>query len=971
MLETLTSALAGLFGRPPSPVEEEDDIVRDYYASRKKDQLERTGVITYVACNSAEIDHSYVFPLETDRFRIGDRVVFKVCHSFGNVEIREVRRAGQDDRNVDGKVVSIENGLCRVSGGYEFDMSSVIADFKPMVGDYVSLEGRFAEGCCMVERISPKSSRFVTGLITEYDKTSETGFIAGEIFFTKSDCVGFTPAVRSSVFCTALECSDHPYRAIGITLLYKNSRKKVEISIMPFFKLKLGESKYVDLKVTNCSKDSLEVGHVELFSMDDVRMVSEPENQILPGGVATYTILCLGKKPGNTSATLNWTFNHIKIRRTIRYETIDETSLKNKIRLTLPGRNKFTIPKYVNVKMKVYALPSGLVDVVVREDLAAMQKVMEMHPCLIPELNKDNYVDKMHTLLFLEEAKCVNDVKLLTKDFCLYPKDDTVYLVYEADSPYSNLMPGDSVIVSKPWDAEKRYEGKIWDVLPSQIILKLHDEFMNDYRQGACYTVEFILNRTPMRKRHFAVDAVYKYDLLRRVFPTVLTSDAFEPPCVKIWYNSLLNGEQKRAVESILSQKNKTYPYIICGPPGTGKTVTVVELILQLCQDPLSRLMVVAPTNSAIDLIGVKLLEAGLTKEDLIRLCSYSPFRLGSISSSLIDASYVPSLFEEIPNKEPVPIVTRNNIGVHKVTLGTMQCIGTLSAIGFPGGYFTHVIVDEAGQATEPETLIPLSFLDKENAQFILAGDPNQLGPVVMSRLSRMFGFKDSFLARLSRMKPYSKDIEKHPDTLGYDRRIMTQLVINYRALPKLVKMTSDIFYQGELKPYLNDESIEADLLRKITLENVHLVNKSLVFIDVEGVEEQVKDSWSYFNRAEIAKILLLLNELYEVVTPDQIGIITPYALQSKMISKRLESLNVYSPKVGSVEEFQGAERDVMIFSIVRSSRDISRGLPEFITERNKMNVALSRARVLNIIVGNKQYVSCNQLWQTICKYCE
>lgn len=120
--------------------------------------------------------------------------------------------------------------------------------------------------------------------------------------------------------------------------------------------------------------------------------------------------------------------------------------------------------------------------------------------------------------------------------------------------------------------------------------------------------------------------------------------------------------------------------------------------------------------------------------------------------------------------------------------------------MGFPRGHFSHILVDEAGQATEPEIMIPLNFIHSENGQVILAGDPMQLGPVIQSKFAAHFGLDESFLSRLLQQFPYQRDPEGFRE-FRYDPRLVTKLVMNYRSLPEILELTNSLFYDSELQP--------------------------------------------------------------------------------------------------------------------------------------------------------------------------
>lgn len=142
---------------------------------------------------------------------------------------------------------------------------------------------------------------------------------------------------------------------------------------------------------------------------------------------------------------------------------------------------------------------------------------------------------------------------------------------------------------------------------------------------------------------------------------------------------------------------------------------------------------------------------------------------------------------------------SKSILGRHRITISTCSMSGILYNMGFPRGHFSHILVDEAGQATEPEILIPLNFIHSDYGQVIIAGDPMQLGPVVISKLAENYGYGDSFLSRLLQQFPYQRDPEGFETS--YDPRLVTKLLFNYRSLPEILNLPNSLFYQSELQP--------------------------------------------------------------------------------------------------------------------------------------------------------------------------
>lgn len=199
-----------------------------------------------------------------------------------------------------------------------------------------------------------------------------------------------------------------------------------------------------------------------------------------------------------------------------------------------------------------------------------------------------------------------------------------------------------------------------------------------------------------------------------------------------VWFDNSLNFFQKEAVRNILMAKARPLPYIIFGPPGTGKTKTMVEAILQVYKMiPSSRLLVCAPSNSAANILARRLIGSGILKPgDIVRLVAFRCVLEDSIPVDLVPYSAVQTIhqYERLPDDEVVLEsgmklgYTSKSIGRHRITVSTCSVAASLSIMGFPEGHFTHFFIDEAGQAVEPEIMLPLSIVDASSAQLVLAG---------------------------------------------------------------------------------------------------------------------------------------------------------------------------------------------------------------------------------------------------------
>ncbi len=177
--------------------------------------------------------------------------------------------------------------------------------------------------------------------------------------------------------------------------------------------------------------------------------------------------------------------------------------------------------------------------------------------------------------------------------------------------------------------------------------------------------------------------------------------------------------------------------------------MTIVEAIIQILrQQPTARIMACAPSNSAADILAQRL-RASLTPDEMFR-CNAIFRDPSSVPSEIMDYTFRKGHLFGHP-----PI---SSLAKFKVIVTT--CINASFAynLGLTVGHFTHVFVDEAGQASEPEVLIPIKPLSLDSTRIILSGDPKQLGPVVRSSVAREFGLEKSYLERLMERPVYSDE---------------------------------------------------------------------------------------------------------------------------------------------------------------------------------------------------------------------
>lgn len=307
-----------------------------------------------------------------------------------------------------------------------------------------------------------------------------------------------------------------------------------------------------------------------------------------------------------------------------------------------------------------------------------------------------------------------------------------------------------------------------------------------------------------------------------------------------------------------------------------------------------------------------------------------------------------------------------------KIIISTCSTIGNFHQMNFEPGHFTHVLIDEAGQCTEPECLIPISMVRKDTGQIILVGDPMQLGPNVHCKIAMSRGLEDSFLVRLLARTPYKKFKS------GYDGHMITKLLCNYRSIPSILKPYNDMFYNSELVSEITKRGSQdiamflkvRDLFKFGNKQDYH----GVFFFNVMGTNQQDLDSPSWYNTVEANAIHLIVRKMLNNNIPlDSIGIITPYHKQVLEIKNAFG--NFGPPRIGTVEEFQGQEFEIILISTVRSitpnanNHNLGQALG-FVRCPRRMNVAISRARSFLMVFGDADLLAMNKEWDKFISYC-
>ena len=464
-----------------------------------------------------------------------------------------------------------------------------------------------------------------------------------------------------------------------------------------------------------------------------------------------------------------------------------------------------------------------------------------------------------------------------------------------------------------------------------------------------------------------------------------------------------LNPTQERAVNEVLWAKDVA---IVHGPPGTGKTTTLVEAINETLMRE-SQVLVCAQSNMAVDWISEKLVDRGI---NVLRIGN--PTR---VNDKMLGFTYE-RRFESHPDYPQLWAIRkairelRSNrkkgsesfhqkmdrlrsraaeieIRINAELFGEARVIAC-TLVGsahrlLEGMKFGTLFIDEAAQALEAACWIPM----RRASRVILAGDHCQLPPTVKSIAALRAGLGKTLMERIAENKP----------------EVVTLLKIQYRMNEDIMRFSSDWFYGGQVEsaPQIKYRSIldfdhpitwidTSNEENRITIEgedapedsastssSVSAANQNS---DLNFKEQFVGESFGRINKAEAELTLLTLAEYFTKISKRRVleeridvGIISPYRAQVQYLKKLIKKYEFFKPyrrliSVNTVDGFQGQERDVILISLVRSNDE---GQIGFLKDLRRMNVAMTRARMKLIILGNKDTMTKHPFYKKLWEYVE
>ena len=464
-----------------------------------------------------------------------------------------------------------------------------------------------------------------------------------------------------------------------------------------------------------------------------------------------------------------------------------------------------------------------------------------------------------------------------------------------------------------------------------------------------------------------------------------------------------LNPTQERAVNEVLWAKDVA---IVHGPPGTGKTTTLVEAINETLMRE-SQVLVCAQSNMAVDWISEKLVDRGINvlrignptrvNDKMLgftyerRFESHADYpQLWAIRKAIRELRKNRKKGSENYHQKMDRLKSRAaeiELRINAELFGEARVIAC-TLVGsahhlLEGMKFGTLFIDEAAQALEAACWIPM----RRASRVILAGDHCQLPPTVKSIAALRAGLGKTLMERIAENKP----------------EVVTLLKIQYRMNDEIMRFSSDWFYGGKVEsaPQIKYRSVldydhpitwidTSNEENQITIEgedapedsastssSVSAANQNS---DLNFKEQFVGESFGRINKAEAELTLLTLAEYFTKIGKRRVleeridvGIISPYRAQVQYLKKLIKKYEFFKPyrrliSVNTVDGFQGQERDVILISLVRSNDE---GQIGFLKDLRRMNVAMTRARMKLIILGNKDTMTKHPFYKKLWEYVE
>ena len=492
-----------------------------------------------------------------------------------------------------------------------------------------------------------------------------------------------------------------------------------------------------------------------------------------------------------------------------------------------------------------------------------------------------------------------------------------------------------------------------------------------DLQREDAMGVQLFFDETSYRLMFDALDRVIRSKsgrlaALRDIFYTRAPASKFSfEPMRFPW----LNQSQERAVNEVLWAKDVA---VVHGPPGTGKTTTLVEAIYETLRRE-SQVMVCAQSNMAVDWISEKLVDRGVAVLRIgnptrvnDKMLSFTYERRFEAHPDYPQLWSIRKAIRELRSQKKRPDswhqkmdrlksrATELELRIRQSLFGEARVIAcTLTGAAnrvLEGEKYSTLFIDEAAQALEAACWIAI----RKAGRVIFAGDHCQLPPTVKSIAALKGGLGKTLMERIVEQKP----------------EVVTLLKVQYRMNEQIMRFSSDYFYNGEVEtaPGITHRSILDYDLPMMWIDTE----------DVDGKEEFIGESCGRINRAEAELTLSTLQEYFDKIGKNRIleesidvGIISPYRAQVQLLRKMIRQKDFFRPyrrliSVNTVDGFQGQERDIILISLVRSNDGGEIG---FLRDLRRMNVAITRARMKLIILGNAATMTSHPFYRKLYEF--